>query len=547
MRAVWAAALTCLVLATATVSAAAAPWRITKTSWSAADERGFGDFVRAIGQSGCDTTIGCLRSPANPYRASDPKSLRFIADCADLPYMLRAYYAWKNGLPFTYVNGVTGHGGDIRYSSNPNRPVSRRSLVDRGRGLNAVAILSQIHRQVSTATYRTDPAREGRVLSDFYAPKIQPGTIRAGSVVYDINGHVALIYNVEPDGRAQYMDASPDYHVNRSAFGPQFGQSPRRLGGGLKNWRPFKLVGAHRTRNGHYIGGHMVMARNDDIADYSLEQYTGNVAGAHADGAGALFQYNGLPLGYYEFVRVELSGGKTTFNPIYELQATMQTLCENLQERAQYVNIAIKSGIQKRPEPARLPYNIYGSADAQWEAYSTPSRDARIKGAFAQFYQDLDRMVLLWQARDPRIVYDGVDLKADLQKVYVRQAKACTVRYTNSAGHTVSLDFDQLDHRLFTMSFDPYHCIERRWGATDPRELASCRDGPQKTRWYKAEQRLRNQIERTYDLHMGYSLAQLEAHARGTGPADPPPVDIKHLIDTIGQRKPFTPMKPVGF
>ena len=26
----------------------------------------------------------------------------FNADCADLPYMLRAYFAWKNGLPFAY-------------------------------------------------------------------------------------------------------------------------------------------------------------------------------------------------------------------------------------------------------------------------------------------------------------------------------------------------------------------------------------------------------------------------------------------------------------
>ncbi len=103
-------------------------WYITKSEWTEADEKGFGDFVRAIGHSGCTATVECLRVAANPYRDSDPKSLKFIADCADFPYMLRAYYAWKNGLPFSYVNGVSGKGSDIRFEGG-NHPSSRRPRV----------------------------------------------------------------------------------------------------------------------------------------------------------------------------------------------------------------------------------------------------------------------------------------------------------------------------------------------------------------------------------------------------------------------------------
>src|SRR4051812_32873058 len=102
--------LALLVLLGAIAPAQAAPWRIAKVEWSADDEKGFGDFVRAIGESNCTNSVECLRGPANPYRASDPKSLKFFADCADFPYMLRAYYAWKNGLPFAYVDGVSGGG-----------------------------------------------------------------------------------------------------------------------------------------------------------------------------------------------------------------------------------------------------------------------------------------------------------------------------------------------------------------------------------------------------------------------------------------------------
>src|SRR5436305_139937 len=95
-------------------------WRITKTEWSAADEKGFGDFVRAIAESGCTTTVECMRGPGNPYRVGDRATLEFHADCAKWVYMLRAYYASKHGLPFSYVDKISGEGGDIRFSPSSN-------------------------------------------------------------------------------------------------------------------------------------------------------------------------------------------------------------------------------------------------------------------------------------------------------------------------------------------------------------------------------------------------------------------------------------------
>ena len=70
----------------------------------------------------------------------------------------------------------------------------------------------------------------------------------------------------------------------------------------------------------------------------------------------------------------------------------------------------------------------------------------------------------------------------------------------------MTLGFDSIMERLFALDFDPYHCIERRWGASD-RELATCTDGEVKTRWFKAEQRLRNQTDRAYDVQMGFLVA----------------------------------------
>jgi hypothetical protein len=293
------------------------------------------------------------------------------------------------------------------------------------------------------------------------------------------------------------------------------------------------------------LGGHMAFAENDQIPDYSLTQYTGNGPDPSGDPKKARFKYNGVDLGFYEFVRVAVSGGKMDYNPIYELKATMQTLCNDLNDRAQYVDLAIKDGIANKSHPERLPDNIYGSDNKEWEDYSTPSRDARIKTAIAQFYKDMAEMIRLWIARDPRIVYDGQFLKADLEKAYDEQSRACTITYLSSGKRPIPMTFDDMVHRLFRMSFDPYHCIELRWGA-EGSERANCPDGRDKGKWYAAEQRLRNQPDRTYDAQMGFNIAELNSRAKWTGIDDPPPVDVKSLIDNMGSQVPFQGMAAVG-
>jgi len=45
---------------------------------------------------------------------------------------------------------------------------------------------------------------------------------------------------------------------------------------------------------------------------------------------------------------------------------------------------------------------------------------------------------------------------------------------------------------------------------------------------------------------MGFSLAQLEKPADNSGSDKPPTIDVKGLIDRMGQRVAFVGMKPVG-
>jgi hypothetical protein len=505
------ALLVALILIAGCASAQAAPWRITKDHWDAADEAGYGAFITALGDSGCSSSQSCLRDPANPYRGSDGRFLDIDVDCAKLPYLLRAYYAWKNGLPFSYVDGVAGS----RFGHSPNRIVSRAGMIDHGGGIDGAAAIRTLLDNVYSGTFRTDAAGDSGIPADFYSPALQPGSIRPGTVIYDTNAHVGIVYRVDGPGRISYMDAHPDFTISRSVYGPQFGQSPASLGGGLKNWRPLQLQGAH-WQDGALVGGHYVLARNSQIADFSLVQYFGT----ERDGS---WRYNGARLAYYEYARVAVSGGKTDFNPVYELQATMGTLCNDLNDRAQAVNQAVANGIAAKLHPSAIPANIYSSDDGEWEAYATPARDARLRAAFVAFRQELGKMIGQWLNRDSRVVYDGLDLKRDLLATYDRQSAACTITILSSDKHPVPLSFDDISHRLFDMSFDPYNCVELRWGG----DGAGCPDQTGKRRYYAMEA----QARRVIDPDSG-AVA---------GPAD---TDIRTLILSMPARAPWVQRMP---
>ncbi len=79
-------------------------WKVTKASWSAQDESNYSAFIKKIGYSKCNTTDKCLSSDANLLRSEEDMYFTHYSDCADFPYYLRAYFAYKNKLPFAMVS-----------------------------------------------------------------------------------------------------------------------------------------------------------------------------------------------------------------------------------------------------------------------------------------------------------------------------------------------------------------------------------------------------------------------------------------------------------
>ena len=484
-------------------------WKIYKTSWSADDERGYSDFVRAIGRSRCASLYSCLNSDANPYRSESDPAL--YGDCADMAYILRAYYAWKNGLPFSYQSAMRTADGkreDLRYSTGGNVVAGRRSATGAA-PINAHGFLGQIGGVVSTAMFRTHPETGGgRGHDDFYSVEISREAVRPGAIAYDIYGHVGIVYDILDDGRILIVASHPDQSVTRTTYGPNFMRSKPELGAGVKAWRPIRLEGATQANDGSYRGGRVRGVANEDLPHFSMEQHFGNKP--HPSGVWHYgeFRHNNRTFKYYDYVRRRLAVPGFAYDPITELRFGMQTICGSIKARKAAVDSAITAGIHLKPHPRKLPPNIFGTY-GEWEAYSTPSRDARLKVSFIELKRDMAQLIAEVEAGEPGVRYDGADLAGDLWAAYEEEKNACRVTYWRSDKTRMRLNFAHVMDRLWDLSFDPYHCPERRWGARGA-ELETCTDDTEKAQWYNALRFLRYQAERTYDVRMDFALHELQ-------------------------------------
>lgn len=493
-------------------------WTVKRKAWTSGDEKKFSEFIQIMGESGCRSLDQCIKSKsANPfYHNKTPQNSRFLADCADLPFALRMYFAWMEGLPFDYVSAVkpapgnSSGSGDIRYTKNGNQPVQVRSFVP-GKTYNGPKEMRALVDTVSTAMYRM----HYQYIMDFYPTHLDLNHIRPGTVLYDPSGHAAIIYKIEKNGLIRMMDAHPDQSISRIVFSKKFSRSRISHGAGFRNWRP--ELSRIETKN---------------LPGFSAIQFEKG------------FKLGGESLDYYDYVRAQMAGGNLSFDPVLEVSSLMTELCSNIQERVHSVQISLAAGLQNKAHPSKLPSNIYGTS-GEWEEYSTPSRDARLKTAFKELRDEAKRYIDMYQEGSSRILYKardssyssycsnqsqrGCHLTASLLESFdqVSSSSICQFSYSNSQGREVSLNFSEVTKRLFKLSFDPYHCAELRWGASG-NELNSCRDGKDKWNWYEAEQGLRNQLERTYDAFMGYGVN--ETHSR-LGVPNPPDVDLRQFLE----------------
>lgn len=497
-------------------AAQAGTWVVTKNTWSAQDEANYQQFVVRFGQSKCNTVDSCFKDPqVNPWINDEDRAQTFTSDCGRLPYIMRMYFAYKNGLPFSAVTWVSlapeeqGTGRGMTNSINGNIMKGRQQVPSRnGRAVNYWTFHKMIMSSVFTGDYRFDAQRQMDTPPDFYPVKLDRNSIHPGTIIYDPSGHVATVFDVSPTGDIRYVDAHPDNTVSRKLYNKTFERSRPAHGAGFKYFRPFTLQ-----------GNVFNWEANEQIPDFSLEQFFGTNPDPGGDWTKGKFVINGRTVDYYEYLQMSLATTAIKFNPLDGFKKDLSSLCDSLQLRStDDIPAALTAGMTSKPHPDTIPGDIFSSS-GDWEDYSTPGRDFRARDAVFEMIRSVQGLQKRLAAHDPLVEYNGTNLKQDVINAAKSIGAACIITYTKTDGSKQSMNLLTAITRLNTMSFDPYMCVERRWGAPENSdELRSCQEDQSNEDWYVAERFLRNKLDKNPVADHDMSLEETQQmNSQNTG------------------------------
>ena len=168
--------------------------------------------------------------------------LKLAPDCADLPYFLRGYFAWKLGLPFGYRPCTRGKAG---VAPRCGELITNAFPIDAEDDVKAfdVFVRQKVGSGVHSASARTLPTDEA---TDLYPLPFSREAIKPGSVFADPYGHTIVVAKWIPQGfRGAGMligaDAQPDATVARRRFWRGnflFTPDITEVGAGFKAFRP---------------------------------------------------------------------------------------------------------------------------------------------------------------------------------------------------------------------------------------------------------------------------------------------------------------------
>ncbi|MBI4706267.1 MAG: C40 family peptidase [Deltaproteobacteria bacterium] len=409
----------------------------------------------------------------------EDERLSLQPDCADLPYFLRAYFAWKLRLPFGFRKCNRGEDGRAPFC---DRELGSDLAVREERG-EVEAFQRFVRATVADAVHsgngRTGPRDD---LTDYYPIALGREAIRPGAVFADPYGHVLVVADWLPQAAGSYgvlvgADAQPDGTIGRRRFWPGsflFTPDTTSAGAGFKAFRP--LV---------YRGGEVRAVPNAQIAArpgapaYSEEQYGGSADDFYA--------------------RVEALINPRPLDARAVLLSRVDALAAEAQRRVQSVaerHLAEHPGIIEMPRGHAI-FETTGP----WEDFATPSRDMRLLIAI-DTVQRFPAAVAAHPERYRLPPGPGPgEIAAGLRRDLEAELRARRFTYARTDATPVSLTLAELVARgpALEMAYNPNDCVEIRWGAPEgSAERSTCRrrapDGQRQLmeeyrRWFAARRR----------------------------------------------------------
>jgi hypothetical protein len=404
----------------------------------------------------------------------DNVTINLRPDCADFAYFLRAYFAFKMGLPFGYSNcsrsGKCYQWFNIEHpeATRPPPPPDQRTASADSDATAAVPAPKLLGTAPSFAQYLRivgDVVHSGSVRvsgnddnTDFYTIPLTQQALRPGTVYADPYGHVMMLVRRVPQSSSSAgillaVDAEPDGTVARKRFWRGtflFAHETSFGSAGFKHFRPIDRGenGALRRLTNAQI------AKNPDYADFSLEQSQLAVDD------------------FYD--RMDAVMSPEPLDPFNAMKEAITALEEQVNTRITSVENGRK--YQDGHSEVTMPDGpaIFSTTGA-WEDFSTPARDFRLLIAIDVVRGYPDRV-----ARHPEryAMPSGknvADVKAELQNVLAAELAARKFSYTRSDGSAWTLALKDVASRAgdLEMAYNPNDCVELRWGAPENSQEAS--------------------------------------------------------------------------
>lgn len=501
------------------------PYIVTRTDWTDGDEAQFDKFIGQIGQAiashQCNSVKKCLQNPKiNLYAKQDPAGVSFYSDCAEFPYFLRAYFAYHNGLPFSYANNavmnmhpvasMNDHDDELADKSPANGPYGN-TIVSRSKSNvasnpdeepNLISFIVNMFDNVSTRMFRTSALSSNYgSLSDLYPVKIDRADIHAGTLVHS-TGHVMIVWNVDPQGGVNVFDGHPDGTVqSKKIQSANLDRARPDQNLGFLRFRSLHLIGAQKLASGELIGG-TVVPDSDQVliakGKYSLEQWFGpgsTVLPGQTINPNA-WKTAFAKIGFFDFLASRLRASNVVVGAVDTIADQMNSLCLALNDRVTAVNQATAQNSQLLAHPDTLPQDIYGEEEgAIWAPLSSPGRDGVLRAMAQDLVKSAVGAFKRAKSGAKDVTYTGTAsaYASDLGQRLVGFDQSCKVTITGSNGQAINLTFTKLLASLSRMSFDPYDCPEKRWGIYG-QPGTQCVDGDSQGVWYAAEQNARNTV-----------------------------------------------------
>ncbi len=493
-------------------------WQV-RNSWNATTESLYSAWIEKLFDAPADQSLSwkawheVLRDRSRNFlfnylgRGEDDPKSGLRPDCADFAYFLRAYFAYKMGLPFGYSNCSRGTGGspprcyqwfDMEHpevtrpppppeqeaasatpaAAAPPTPTptlldlfSRQQTADPPVPPPAAAPAPKPKpkRPTTFAEYLRDVGdvvHSGAVRvvgaddsTDFYTVALSQQSLRPGTVYADPYGHVLMLVHRVPElngtpGVFLAVDAEPDGSITRKRFWRGnflFVHDPTLGSPGFKRFRPIvrdKNGGLRRLANAE-------IAKNPGYGDFSLEQSQMSAED------------------FYD--RMDDVMSPEPLDPVKAMTDAIASLDEQVKTRVTSVENGRKYQ-QKQPGEVAMPNgaSIFETS-GPWEDYSTPARDFRLLIAIdvvRGFPDRVGRRAARYAMPNGRSVED---VKNELRGVLASELASRKISYTRSDGSQWTLSLKDVIDRTpdFEMAYNPNDCAELRWAAPEGSEEAS--------------------------------------------------------------------------